>query len=86
MKELSDEEKQGALNEAQVLQKLKHDNIIAYHEYFISSDKFLNIVMDYADGGDLFTKIKTAPTFLPEEVGLFKLLLLKHILILIDYH
>lgn len=68
MKELSDEEKQGALLEAQILQKLKHDNIIAYKEYFISSDKYLNIVMDYADGGDLFSKIKNSPSYFSEDV------------------
>ncbi len=59
MKDMSKEERTGALNEVKVLQLLKHCNIIAYLEYFedpISHE--LNIVMEYADQGDLYEKIQ----------------------------
>jgi serine/threonine protein kinase len=58
MKEMSEDERQGAMNEVKVLQLLKHKNIIAYHEYFQSPDGHLNIIMDYADGGDMFQRIR----------------------------
>ncbi|KAL9649008.1 hypothetical protein ABK040_008387 [Willaertia magna] len=67
MNELSKDEQQGALNEVQVLQKLKHEYIIAYYEYFQSKDGYLNIIMEYAEKGDIFTKIKNTNTFFPEE-------------------
>ena len=58
VKEMSEDERQGAMNEVKVLQLLKHQNIIAYHEYFQSNDGHLNIIMDYADGGDMFQRIR----------------------------
>lgn len=47
-----------AEREAKLLSTLKHPNIVAYTESFRSSDGFLNIVMAYCEGGDLYTKLK----------------------------
>merc|ERR1719160_2272506 len=47
-------ERKDAANEVKVLSSLKHPYIVAY------KDSFLNIVMEYADGGDLFTRIQKA--------------------------
>ena len=44
--------------EAKLLSTLKHPNIVAYNESFRSRDGFLNIVMAYCEGGDLYTKLK----------------------------
>eukprot|EP00948_MAST-09A_sp_MAST-9A-sp1_P001163 g1163.t1 len=45
-----------ALNEVNLLSSLEHTNIIAYHDSFLYRGR-LNIVLDYADGGDLAKKI-----------------------------
>lgn len=57
---MSDQEKKETLLEAKILEKLDHPNIIKFKEVFIAKKpRFtLNIVTDYADGGDLQTKIK----------------------------
>jgi NIMA (never in mitosis gene a)-related kinase len=52
-------ERKDAANEVKVLSSLKHPYIVAYKDSFIE-DGFLNIVMEYADGGDLFTRIQKA--------------------------
>merc|ERR1719247_3133481 len=52
-------ERKDAANEVKVLSSLKHPYIVAYKDSFIE-DGFLNIVMEYADGGDLFTKVQKA--------------------------
>merc|ERR1719421_1615832 len=52
-------ERKDAANEVKVLSSLKHPYIVAYRDSFIE-DGFLNIVMEYADGGDLFTRIQKA--------------------------
>lgn len=49
---------ESAEREAKLLSTLKHPNIVAYNESFLSNDGFLNIVMAYCEGGDLYTKIK----------------------------
>jgi NIMA (never in mitosis gene a)-related kinase len=49
---------ESAEREAQLLSTLKHPNIVAYTESFRSNDGFLNIVMAYCEGGDLYTKLK----------------------------
>ena len=50
-------QKQDALNEVWVLKAMKHPYIITYWESFMDK-KFLCIVMDYADGGDMYKKIE----------------------------
>merc|ERR550514_1749074 len=52
-------ERKDAANEVKVLSSLKHPYIVAYKDSFME-DGFLNIVMEYADGGDLFTKVQKA--------------------------
>lgn len=49
---------ESAEREAKILSTLKHPNIVAYAESFRSNDGFLNIVMAYCEGGDLYTKLK----------------------------
>jgi NIMA (never in mitosis gene a)-related kinase len=49
---------ESAEREAKLLSTLKHPNIVAYIESFRSNDNFLNIVMAYCEGGDLYTKLK----------------------------
>ena len=55
---LSEKEKLNSFNEVRLLASLKHQNIIDYKESFFDEiSKTLNIVMEYADDGDLKTKI-----------------------------
>ncbi|CAF1178780.1 unnamed protein product [Adineta steineri] len=49
---------ESAEREAKLLSTLKHPNIVAYKESFRSKDNFLNIVMAYCEGGDLYTRLK----------------------------
>lgn len=43
-----------ALKEAQILKKVRHNNIIKYYTSFVEQD-YLYIVMEYAESGDLAT-------------------------------
>ena len=57
--QLSAKEKENALNEIRILASLSHRNIIGYKEAFFDEDsKTLNIVMEFADDGDISKKIK----------------------------
>ena len=57
--QLSDKEKNNALNEIRILASLSHKNIIGYKDaFFDEKSKTLNIVMEFADGGDMSQKIK----------------------------
>ena len=56
---LDNKEKEAALNEVRILASLSHPNIIGYKEAFYDeASKTLNIVMEYADDGDIAHKIK----------------------------
>ena len=56
---LNKKEKESALNEIRILGSLSHPNIIGYKEAFFDEyTNTLNIVMEYADEGDLEQKIK----------------------------
>ena len=59
---MNEEKKKKTFEEVKILRKLNHPNIIKFHEVFVikqSSKNFtLNIIAEYADGGDLFEKIK----------------------------
>ena len=59
---MTEELKNKTFGEVRIIQKLNHPNIIKFHEVFVikqSSKNFtLNIIAEYADGGDLFEKIK----------------------------
>ena len=55
---LSEKEKENALNEVRILASVKHQNVISYKEAFIDHEtESLCIVIEYADNGDLFQKI-----------------------------
>ena len=56
---LNKKEKESALNEIRILASLSHPNIIGYKEAFFDEySNTLNIVMEYAEEGDLEQKIK----------------------------
>ena len=56
---LDNKEKEAALNEVRILASLSHPNIIGYKDAFYDErSKSLNIVMEYADDGDISHKIK----------------------------
>ena len=54
MESLNTRERQNALNEVRILASIEHPNIVAYKEAFLYQDKYLCIVMEYADDGDLY--------------------------------
>lgn len=58
IQQLSDEERKETLREAKILEVLSHPNIIRFREVYKTKKGKLCIVMDYADNGDLQTKIK----------------------------
>ena len=55
MVNLSEKERENALNEVRILASISHPNIISYKEAFIDQDSLsLCIVMEYADAGDAY--------------------------------
>ena len=56
--EMNKEEENEALFEAKIMEPLWHQNIIGFKEVYKTKSKKLCIVMEYADGGDLQSKIK----------------------------
>ena len=60
---LSQPEKESALNEIRILYSLENPNIIYYYEAFYDEQsRSLNIIMEFADDGDLAGKIKQIST------------------------
>ena len=57
LKEMSERDREATELEVELLQKLRHTNIVSYKESFIDKDNFFNIVMIYCSEGDLYTKI-----------------------------
>jgi NIMA (never in mitosis gene a)-related kinase len=58
--QLSKKEQDNALNEVRILASISHQNIIGYKEAFFDEESTtLNIIMEYADDGDLESKIQT---------------------------
>ena len=52
-------EKMSSLNEIRLLASISHPNIIAYKESFYDEkNETLNLILEYANGGDLHSKIK----------------------------
>ncbi len=72
MADLSEKEKENALNEVRLLASIKHPNIIAYREAFLDeSSSSLCIIMEYANDGDVFqliTNHKKKKKFIDEAV------------------
>eukprot|EP00347_Sterkiella_histriomuscorum_P019874 403339981 len=55
----SSKEKDNALNELNILQKVKGNHIIKFHEAFLTDDShFLCLIMECADAGDLLQLVK----------------------------
>ena len=55
--QMSEEERRETLDEAKILEVLNHPNICRFREVYKTKKGQLCIVMDFADGGDLYTKI-----------------------------
>ena len=56
---LSEKERKNALNEVRLLASVKSKFVVSYREaFFDEKDNTLCMVMEYADGGDLYQKIK----------------------------
>ena len=60
IEDMTDQEKRNVFNDLAILKKLDHPNIIKVKEVFIQRKpvEAVNIVTEYADGGDLEQKIK----------------------------
>lgn len=54
----SKRERTSAEQEAKLLSKLKHPNIVSYKDSFETRDGKLHIAMQYCEGGDLYTRLK----------------------------
>ena len=58
LSKLTTKEKDNAINEVRILASINHENIAGYKEaFFEQGTSSLCIVMEYANGGDLQTKI-----------------------------
>ena len=55
---MSEEERKETLREAKILEVLNHPNIVRFREVYKTKKGKLCIVMDFADGGDLQSRIK----------------------------
>jgi NIMA (never in mitosis gene a)-related kinase len=56
---MSEKERRQMVNEVNILNKLRHPNIVRYHERVIDHDlRTIYIIMEYCSGGDLAAVIK----------------------------
>ena len=61
MTQLKEKERENALNEIRILASVDHKNVISYKEaFFDENEQKLCIVMEYADSGDLESKVVQA--------------------------
>ena len=58
MHNASKRERTAAEQEAKLLSKLKHPNIVGYKDSFETESGFLYIAMGYCEGGDLYNRLK----------------------------
>lgn len=58
LKSASEKERRAAEQEALLLSKLKHPNIVTYKDSFQAGERHLYIAMQYCEGGDLYTWLK----------------------------
>lgn len=54
LKQMNEKSQREAWKEASILKKLNHPNIITYYTSFLENES-LYIVMEYAEGGDLYS-------------------------------
>ena len=54
----SKRERKAAEQEAKLLSKLKHPNIVSYKDSFETDTGFLYIAMGYCEGGDVYNRLK----------------------------
>lgn len=72
MAAMNKKEKEESLNEVKILSILNHPNVIRYVDSFEDNNK-LCIIMEYAECGDLYSKIKTQKGVpFKEEVGKYR--------------
>eukprot|EP00929_Paragymnodinium_shiwhaense_P066190 TRINITY_DN33172_c0_g1_i1.p1 TRINITY_DN33172_c0_g1~~TRINITY_DN33172_c0_g1_i1.p1 ORF type:complete len:378 (-),score=88.99 TRINITY_DN33172_c0_g1_i1:111-1244(-) len=68
---MDNKERRDAVNEVRVLSSLKHPYIVSYRESFLDG-RTLCIVMDYAEGGDLYNRVakmrKAGQTFVEGQI------------------
>jgi len=58
---MSDKEKQMLVSEVNILRELNHTNIVKYYDRIIDRDHSkIFIVMEYCQGGDIATLIRTS--------------------------
>lgn len=58
---MSDKEKQMLVSEVNILRELNHPNIVRYYDRIIDKDHSkIFIVMEYCEGGDMATLIRTS--------------------------
>ena len=68
LEKLNKKEQENSVNEVRILASISHPNVIGYKEAFWNDkESSLNIVMEYADDGDLQTKIQK----MKKEGGMF---------------
>ena len=68
LEKLNKKEQENSVNEVRILASVNHPNVIGYKEAFWNDkESSLNIVMEYADDGDLQTKIQK----MKKEGGMF---------------
>ena len=60
LSDMMPKEQEEAEKEVKILEMLDHPNVVKFKEVYRTSKMKLNIVMEYADGGDLADRIKTA--------------------------
>ena len=60
IKQIEYDDSEKTVQEALLLKNMDHPNIIQFRDVYLTKSKKLCIVMEYADDGDLSTKIKRA--------------------------
>ena len=69
LQNISQKERVNIETEINLLQELKHPNIVLYKESFLDENQNLNIVTTFCEGGDLYQKIfKTQKNYFPEKI------------------
>ncbi len=65
MNELEEKARSDAIQEIDILSSLSHDNIVKFLDTYVNDDR-LNIVMEYADGGNIYDYLKGRKEMLDE--------------------